>query len=58
MTDGKELQAGLASGVGSAMSQLSKYYIKLAEQVFPVIEVDGGRVVDVVLTRGQSIERR
>jgi conjugal transfer pilus assembly protein TraB len=40
------------------MSQLSKYYIKLAEQVFPVIEVDGGRVVDVVLTRGQSIERR
>ncbi|MBU1223631.1 MAG: TraB/VirB10 family protein [Gammaproteobacteria bacterium] len=58
VTDGKELQAGLASGVGSAMSQLSKYYIKLAEQVFPVIEVDGGRVVDVVLTRGQSIERR
>lgn len=58
VTDGKELQAGLASGVGSAMSQLSKYYIKLAEQVFPVIEVDGGRVVDVVLTRGQSIEGR
>lgn len=57
VTDGKELQAGLASGVGSAMSQLSKYYIKLAEQVFPVIEVDGGRVVDVVLTRGMSIER-
>ena len=58
VTDGKELQAGLASGVGSAMSQLSKYYIKLAEQVFPVIEVDGGRVVDVVLTRGQSIGRQ
>jgi len=56
--DGSELQAGLSSGVGSAMSQLSKYYIKLAEQVFPVIEVDGGRVVDVVLTRGMSIERR
>lgn len=56
--EGSELQAGLASGVGSAMSQLSKYYIKLAEQVFPVIEVDGGRVVDLVLTRGMSIERR
>lgn len=58
VTDGRELQAGLASGVGSAMSQLSKYYIKLAEQVFPVIEVDGGRVVDVILTRGLSIERK
>jgi conjugal transfer pilus assembly protein TraB len=58
ITDGKELQAGLSSGVGSAMAQLSKYYIKLAEQVFPVIEIDGGRVVDVVLTRGLSIDRR
>lgn len=56
--DGKELQAGLAEGVGSAMQQLSKYYIKLAEQIFPVIEVDGGRVADVVFTRGISIERR
>ncbi|KAB2318950.1 conjugal transfer protein TraB [Betaproteobacteria bacterium SCN1] len=58
IADGKELQAGLAEGVGSAMQQLSKYYIKLAEQIFPVIEVDGGRVADVILTRGISIERR
>ena len=33
-------------------------HIKLAEQLFPIIEVDGGRVVDVVLTRGASVERR
>ncbi len=58
VTDGKELQAGVSSGIGSAMQQLSKYYIKLAEQIFPVIEVDGGRVVDVILTRGMSIERQ
>lgn len=55
VTQGKELEAGFGAGVGSAMSQLSKYYIKLAEQVFPVIEIDGGRVVDVVLTRGTSL---
>lgn len=58
VTDGKELQAGVSSGIGSAMQQLSKYYIKLAEQIFPVIEVDGGRVVDVILTRGMSIDRQ
>jgi conjugal transfer pilus assembly protein TraB len=57
VNQGQELQAGLASGVGSAMSMLAKYYIKLAEQIFPVIEVDGGRVVDVILTKGISIER-
>lgn len=55
---GQEFQAGLATGVGNAMNMLAKYYIKLAEQIFPVIEVDGGRVVDVVLTKGISIERQ
>lgn len=58
VTGGKELQAGLASGVGSAMDRLSKYYVQLAEKIFPVIEIDGGRVVDAVITKGVSIERQ
>jgi len=28
------------------------YYITLAEEIFPVIEVSAGRTVDVVLSRG------
>lgn len=58
VNDGQELQAGLAQGVSNSMNMLAKYYIKLAEQIFPVIEVDGGRVVDVILTRGISVERQ
>jgi conjugal transfer pilus assembly protein TraB len=50
------LRAGSASGVGKAMDRLAQYYIKLAEQTFPVIEVDGGREVDVVITKGVRIE--
>jgi len=49
---------GIGSGVGKAMDRVAQYYIKLAEKLFPVIEVDGGRTVDVVLTRGVSIERQ
>ena len=30
--------------------------IKLAEQTFPVIEVDAGREIDVVITKGVRIE--
>ena len=41
---GEIAQYGLAKGVGNAMDTLAKYYIKLAEQLFPIIEVDGGRV--------------
>ena len=53
---GKQLEAGLGSGVGKALDRLAQYYISLAEKVFPVIEIDAGRVVDVVLTSGVSLQ--
>jgi conjugal transfer pilus assembly protein TraB len=49
-------QAGLAAGVGRAMDRLAQYYIALAEKTFPIIEVDAGRSVDVVLTEGVVID--
>lgn len=55
---GQEFQAGISAGVGKAMDQLAKYYISLAEKVYPVIEVDGGRIADVVITRGFNMERK
>ncbi|MFN3958022.1 MAG: TraB/VirB10 family protein, partial [Tepidimonas ignava] len=52
---GKALQAGAGAGVGKALDRLSQYYINLAEKMFPIIEVDAGRVVDVVLTKGVTL---
>jgi conjugal transfer pilus assembly protein TraB len=51
----KQLQAGLGTGVGRALDRLAQYYITLAEKVFPVIEIDAGRTVDVVLTQGIAL---
>lgn len=52
---GKQFQAGVGAGVGKALDRLSQYYITLAEKMFPIIEVDAGRVVDVVLTKGVTL---
>ena len=49
-------KAGLGSGVGKALDRLAQYYIKLAEQTFPIIEIDSGREIDVVLTKGVRID--
>ncbi|MBI5721053.1 MAG: conjugal transfer protein TraB [Burkholderiales bacterium] len=49
-------RAGIGSGVGKALDRLASYYIKLAENTFPVIEVDAGREIDVVITKGVRIE--
>lgn len=49
-------KAGLGTGVGKALDRLAQYYIKLAENTFPVIEVDAGREIDVVITKGVRID--
>ena len=49
-------RAGLGTGVGRALDRLAQYYIKLAENTFPVIEVDAGREIDVVITKGVRID--
>jgi conjugal transfer pilus assembly protein TraB len=49
-------RAGVGSGVGRALDRLAQYYIKLAENTFPVIEIDAGREIDVVITKGVRID--
>jgi conjugal transfer pilus assembly protein TraB len=55
---GEEVKAGLSSGVGKAFDQLAKYYIEQSNKIYPIIEVDGARVVDIVFSRGFVLEGR
>ena len=55
MEPGKQFEAGLGTGVGRAMDRLAQYYISVAEKMFPVIEIDAGRSVDMVVTQGISL---
>jgi len=47
---------GFGGGTQRAFDMLARYYITLAEKTFPIVEVDGGRVADIVFTRGFLIE--
>lgn len=51
----KVAQAGVGGAIGNAGTVLSKYYMNLANQLFPVLEVDAGRVVDVIFSRGNTL---
>lgn len=53
---GDEFKAGIGSGIGKGVDRLANYYITLAEKMFPVIEVDAGRIVDIVLTQGALVD--
>jgi conjugal transfer pilus assembly protein TraB len=44
--------SGFGSGFGSAFDRIAEWYLEQAETLFPVIEIDVGRSVDIVLTEG------
>ena len=51
----ENLNNGLFNGASDALGKLADYYMSMAEQTFPVIEVDAGREVTVTLTQGTTL---
>ncbi len=49
------LKTGAGGGMGEAGKLLAEYYLKLAEEIFPVIEIEAGRKVDVIFTEGTEL---
>ncbi|EGV29609.1 IncF plasmid conjugative transfer pilus assembly protein TraB [Thiorhodococcus drewsii AZ1] len=49
-------QAAAITGTGKALDRLAQYYLDMAENIFPVIEVDAGRAIEVILNRGASLQ--
>jgi len=52
----ESLQGAAIAGTGKALDRLAEYYLDLAENIFPVLEVDAGRGVEVILNRGVGLK--
>jgi conjugal transfer pilus assembly protein TraB len=52
-----EMLAGqaLMGGVKGAAEQIADYYLEMAKNIFPIIEIDAGRKVDFIMIRGMSL---
>ena len=48
LDNGRVFQAGAANGAETALSKLSEYYIKRADQYHPIIQINAGSRVDLV----------
>jgi len=53
---GDVMEAGALGGVGSALNKVADFYLKMAEKVFPIIEIDAGRDVEVLVLKGQELK--
>ena len=52
------LQGAAAKGISSSLSRISDFYIKMAEGLYPVIEIDAGRTIDLVVSKGSVLSVR
>ncbi|HAR80183.1 MAG TPA: hypothetical protein DCR21_05060 [Succinivibrionaceae bacterium] len=54
----KSLNNGLFSGASSALEKLADYYMKMADQTLPVIEIAAGREITVAVTAGTDLKTK
>lgn len=52
---GKTAETGIGSGIGSSLEKLADYYYKRLDEMYPVIELDAGRIGDIILTGGSDL---
>jgi conjugal transfer pilus assembly protein TraB len=45
-----ETSGGAISGAGKGLDRIAQFYLDQAEGMFPVIEINAGRQVDLILT--------
>ncbi len=50
------LDAGLLGGASNTLNQISKFYLDIAKEMVPVVEIDAMRPVTIMLTKGVSIK--
>jgi conjugal transfer pilus assembly protein TraB len=52
---GNAFLGGASSGIGRALDKVASYYMSLAEEIFPVIQVGATRAATFVVTQGVEI---
>lgn len=50
------LGSAALNGTSKAVGRLADYYIKIAEGIFPVIEIDAGRRIDMINKKGMMLK--
>jgi len=50
--------SGSLSGTSNALKKIADYYIKTAEKMFPVVEIQAGRPVEIIVLKKQTLITR
>lgn len=49
------LQGAATKGLSNSLERIANFYIQMAEGLYPVVEIDAGRRIDIIVSRGSHI---
>lgn len=55
---GDAMASGIGEGTSNSLDQIAQYYLDAAKSVFPVIQLDAGRSVEVILVKGATLNMK
>jgi conjugal transfer pilus assembly protein TraB len=50
------LQGGLVSGASNALEKVADFWLKLADSMYPILQMDAGRQMDIVMVKGAELK--
>lgn len=50
------VQGGLVGGASNALEKVADFWLKLADSMFPVLELDASRKMDIVMVKGAELK--
>ncbi|TRZ95762.1 MAG: hypothetical protein D4R84_07645 [Rhodocyclaceae bacterium] len=53
---GTAFESGLLGGASNSLNQIAKFYLDIAKEMVPVVEVDAGRPVTIIVSKGGSLK--
>lgn len=48
--------SGLVGGAQSSLGKIADFYLKMADAMFPILELDAGRKIDLIMVRGSELK--
>lgn len=48
--------SGLVGGAQNSLGKVADFYLKMADAMFPILELDAGRQIDLVMVRGTELK--
>lgn len=54
---GEVIGGSALGGGGSALDKVAQHYLKMAEKIFPIIEIDAGREIELIILKGEALTK-